>query len=298
MMPLIIISGIIAGVGLTLLISPLLPHQMSVKSAMTNLNADAQTIQKHTQKLSSEERIGGWVMEHLPETKYLTKLFTVDTQNLNILAISEISFWYQRFNWALIGALVPVGLVMLSAMSGQSISLPLLMIFIGALGGWMLYSSNIESRAKNAREEFSRAIATYLEGVAMRRAQGANTSTAAASAAEVSNTWVFTRIKNRITIAHHQGKQPWDALADLGRELQVKEFSDLAAILKQAGENDTQIYESLRNHSELITGRILNDQHEKANAATERLSMFFPLVALVAIAMLMFPILMSLTSPI
>ena len=243
MMPLIIISGIIAGVGLTLLISPLLPHQMSVKSAMTNLNADAQTIQKHTQKLSSEERIGGWVMEHLPETKYLTKLFTVDTQNLNILAISEISFWYQRFNWALIGALVPVGLVMLSAMSGQSISLPLLMIFIGALGGWMLYSSNIESRAKNAREEFSRAIATYLEGVAMRRAQG-------------------------------------------------------AAILKQAGENDTQIYESLRNHSELITGRILNDQHEKANAATERLSMFFPLVALVAIAMLMFPILMSLTSPI
>ena len=297
MMPLIIISGIIAGVGLTLLISPLLPHQLSVKSALTNLNADAQTIQKRTQKLSSEERIGGWVMEHLPETKYLTKLFTVDAQNLSILAIPEISFWYQRFNWALIGALVPVGLVVLSAMSGQSISLPLLMIFVGALVGWMLYSSNIDSRAKNAREEFSRAIATYLEGVAMRRAQGANTSTAAASAAEVSNTWVFTRIKNRITIAHHQGKQPWDALADLGRELQVKELSDLASILKQAGENDTQIYESLRNHAELITGRILNDQHEKANAATERLSMFFPLVALVALVMLLFPILMSLTSP-
>ena len=187
MMPLIIISGVIAGLGLTLLLSPLLPRQLSVKSAMTNLSADSKTLQKRTQKLSSEERIGSWVMEHLPETKYFAKLFTVDTQNLNILAISEISYWYQRFNWALIGALVPVGLVMLSAMSGQSISLPLLMIFIGALCGWMLYNSNIDSRAKNAREEFSRAIATYLEGVAMRRAQGANTSTAAASAAEVSN---------------------------------------------------------------------------------------------------------------
>lgn len=154
--------------------------------------------------------------------------------------------------------------------------------------------SYIESRAKNAREEFSRAIATYLEGVAMRRSQGANTSTAAASAAEVSDTWVFTRIKNRMTIAHHQGKQPWDALYDLGQELQVKELSDLAAILKQAGENDTQIYESLRNHAELINGRILNDQHERANAATERLNLFFPLVALVAIGMLLFPVLASL----
>ncbi|OFQ37942.1 hypothetical protein HMPREF2942_00115 [Rothia sp. HMSC071C12] len=297
MMPLIIISGVIAGVGLTLLLSPLLPRQMSVKSAMTNLSADAKTLQKRTQKLSSEERIGSWVMEHLPETKYFAKLFTVDTQNLNILAISEISYWYQRFNWALIGALIPVGMVMLSAMSGQSISLPLMMIFIGALCGWMLYNSSIDSHAKNAREEFSRAIATYLEGVAMRRAQGANTSTAAASAAEVSNTWVFTRIKNRMTIAHHQGKQPWDALYDLGKELQVKELSELASILKQAGENDTQIYEALRNHAELINGRILNDQHEKANAATERLSLFFPLVALVAIVMLLFPIIMSLTTP-
>lgn len=99
-------------------------------------------------------------------------------------------------------------------------------------------------------------------------------------------------------ISHHQGRQPWDALNDLGKELQVKELSDLALILKQAGENDTQVYEALRSHAELINGRILTDQHEKANAATERLSLFFPLVALVALAMLLYPIVMSLTSPI
>lgn len=295
MMALVIVLGVVVGVGLTLLISPLLPHQLSVKSAMANLKTtDSQKLQQRTRKLSSEELIGSWVMEHLPETKYLTKFFTVDVQNLNILAIPELSYWYRRFNCAVIGAAVPLAIAIAFALSGDSISVPLLTIFIGAGAGWMLYNSYIESRAKNAREEFSRAIATYLEGVAMRRSQGANTSTAAASAAEVSDTWVFTRIKNRMTIAHHQGKQPWDALYDLGQELQVKELSDLAAILKQAGENDTQIYESLRNHAELINGRILNDQHERANAATERLNLFFPLVALVAIGMLLFPVLTSL----
>ena len=292
MMALVIGLGVVVGVGLTLLISPLLPHQLSVKSAMANLKTTDS--QQRTRKLSSEELIGSWVMEHLPETKYLTKFFTVDVQNLNILAIPELSYWYRRFNCAVVGAAAPLAIAIAFALSGDSISVPLLTIFIGAGAGWMLYNSYIESRAKNAREEFSRAIATYLEGVAMRRSQGANTSTAAASAAEVSDTWVFTRIKNRMTIAHHQGKQPWDALYDLGQELQVKELSDLAAILKQAGENDTQIYESLRNHAELINGRILNDQHERANAATERLNLFFPLVALVAIGMLLFPVLASL----
>lgn len=296
MMALILFSGVVTGLGLTLLVSPFLPHQVNVKTAMANLSVDPQKVQQRAQKLSREEKIGSWVMAHLPESKVLGKLFSVDPQNLNILAIPEISYWYQRCVWGAAGSLVPLFFVVVGALGGQSISVPFMMIFVGAVCGWLLYGSRVDARARTAREEFSRAVATYLEGLAMRRGQGANTSTAAASAADAADTWVFARIRNRIMISHHQGRQPWDALNDLGKELQVKELSDLALILKQAGENDTQIYEALRSHAELINGRILTDQHEKANAATERLSLFFPLVALVALAMLLYPIVMSLSS--
>lgn len=298
MMALILFSGVVAGLGLTLLVSPFLPHQVNVKTAMANLSVDPQKVQQRAQKLSREEKIGSWVMAHLPESKVLGKLFSVDPQNLNILAIPEISYWYRRCVWGAAGSLVPLFFVVVGALGGQSISVPFMMIFVGAVCGWLLYGAQVDARARTAREEFSRAVATYLEGVAMRRGQGANTSTAAASAADAADTWVFARIRNRIMISHHQGRQPWDALNDLGKELQVKELSDLALILKQSGENDTQIYEALRSHAELINGRILTDQHEKANAATERLSLFFPLVALVALAMLLYPIVMSLSSPI
>lgn len=141
MMALVIVLGVVVGVGLTLLISPLLPHQLSVKSAMANLKTtDSQKLQQRTRKLSSEELIGSWVMEHLPETKYLTKFFTVDVQNLNILAIPELSYWYRRFNCAVGGAAAPLAIAIAFALSGDSISVPLLTIFIGAGAGWMLYN--------------------------------------------------------------------------------------------------------------------------------------------------------------
>ena len=57
MMALILFSGVVAGLGLTLLVSPFLPHQVNVKTAMANLSVDPQKVQQRAQKLSREEKI-------------------------------------------------------------------------------------------------------------------------------------------------------------------------------------------------------------------------------------------------
>ncbi|MFX8620604.1 hypothetical protein ABTM24_20645, partial [Acinetobacter baumannii] len=64
---------------------------------------------------------------------------------------------------------------------------------------WFSVDQDIRSKANDARAEFTRAVAVYLELVAAERKRGATAARALETSADVGRSWVFVRIRQELT---------------------------------------------------------------------------------------------------
>src|SRR5674476_1662333 len=79
-------------------------------------------------------------------------------------------------------------------------------------GGWPLY----RARASSSRIRLN----THESPI----------SAALASAAEIGDSWVFSRIREELARARYNGQPPWDALNELSDTLGLPELADVAHI--------------------------------------------------------------------
>ncbi len=106
------------------------------------------------------------------------------------------------------------------------------------LGAGLSVIPNLEvtRSAAVARSEFTRAVGAYTDLVALERQAGAGTAQALEAAATVGDSWVFVRIREELARARWSGRAPWDALSDLGTQIQVAGLGDLGDIMRLSGE--------------------------------------------------------------
>lgn len=204
----------------------------------------------------------------------------VPAPDLRLLGRSTEAFFATKTAFAALGLVLPGALVGLFWVLGAAPPpfVPVLVPLAVAAALFFAPDFVVRSEAAHARAQFRRAVAAYLELVALERAADGGPADSLERAAAVGHGWEFTRIADALRRARLVGVAPWTALAQLADVTGVEDLRDLADIVALAGDDGAAIYDTLAAKAAALRSRTLADAEASANAASERLTL--PSVAL------------------
>jgi hypothetical protein len=289
-------SGALVSFGVVLLVMRLLPAEPDLAEALTRLTpargrANALSTATTT---TGKERIGVWAIKALPPVMWVR----TPTRELALLRIPLARFYGDKLTFAFLGLLIPPLLAWFFGLLGLGFPVAIPAIASLGLAGVMFFLPNYNALddARKARLEFTRALGAYIDLVALERNNGSGVRQAMEAAAEVGDSWVFTRLSEELTRSRWSGLPPWDALHTLADELGLTELDDFADIMRLSGEEGASVYKTLRARSEAMRSAMLNDEIAEANAVGERMTIPGSLLGVIFMALLVAPSLLRMFS--
>ena len=283
-----VLAGGLVGLGLTLLLTRLIPAEPDLADALDRIAAtrSRSITTAHTAR-TTKERLGLWGLRVLPSGIWVR----TPTRELALLRISTAQFYGEKLTFAGLGLVIPPGLITLFNTLGLSIPLQIPALASLALAAVMFFIPNYNALddARKARLEFARALGAYIDLVALERNNGIGVRQAMEAAAEVGDSWVFTRLSEELTRSRWSGLPPWDALHTLATELGLPELDDFADIMRLSGEEGAGVYATLRARSAAMRTAMLNDEIAQANAVGERMTIPGSLLGVIFMALLVAP---------
>lgn len=286
---LMLVAGALVGLGAALIVGRLLPAQPDLADALARLasNRVSTTTTETTARGMGKEKIGRWAMRILPPGLW----FRTPHRELALLRIPLARFYGDKLALAAIGLLAPPLLATFFEVLG--ISLPIVFPAIASVGlaalMFMLPNYNAVDDARKARVEFSRGLGAYIELVALERHNGSGVRQSMETAAQVGDSWVFTRLSEELNRSRWSGVPPWDALRTLADELGLPELTDFADIMRLSGEEGASVYATLRARSAAMRTAMLNDEVAEANAVGERMTIPGSLLGVIFMGLLVTP---------
>ena len=283
-----VLAGGLIGLGLTLVVARLLPAEPDLSDAIERVSS---TRSRTTARLSAarngKERLGLWGLRVLPPGLWIR----TPTREIALLRISVAQFYGEKLTFAGLGLVIPPGLTLLFRTLGLGIPLQIPALASIALAAVMFFipNYNVLDDARKAHVEFSRALGAYIDLVALERLNGIGVRQAMEAAAEVGDSWVFTRLSEELTRSRWSGLPPWDALHTLSEELGLSELDDFADIMRLSGEEGASVYATLRARSAAMRTAMLNDEIAQANAVGERMTIPGSLLGVIFMALLVAP---------
>ncbi len=290
-------SGLVAGFGLFLVVRELLPSTPRLQSALDRLSGDDKvepiTVSDGGELTSTQrytQMFGAWAQRRLPVT--VLGRGGPTRADLDLIGKTATDHYGEKALGTVI-ALVAVpflGLCVGLLNLGMPVSVPLGASLVFALGAWFLPDLDARAKAKRARQEFSRAVSTYLELLAIERISGAGATQATFAAAQVAGSWPFRRIAAALERSRWEGQPPWVALRELGKELEVDALGEVAAIVELAGTQGSAIHDQLQSKAASMRDAQLDVEQQIAHDATVRMTVPGTMTVFVYFLMLIFPI--------
>ena len=291
-----LLGGALLGLGVVLLVARLLPAEPDLAEALARLTParpGARTVGPVT-TARGKERVGVWAIKALPPGIWVR----TSTRELALLRIPLARFYGDKIVMALMGLVIPPLLTFFFAQIG--LGFPIAIPAVASLGlavvMFFLPNYNAVDDARKARLEFTRALGAYIDLVALERNNGSGVRQAMEAAAEVGDSWVFTRLTEELTRSRWSGQPPWDALHALADELGLPELDDFADIMRLSGEEGASVYTNLRARSAAMRTAMLNDEIAEANAVGERMTIPGSLLGVIFMALLVAPSLLRMFS--
>lgn len=241
------IAGALVGLGLSMLVWRFRPAQVDLATALDRLSPDRSlsaqdegAVEVGAAEGDARDKLGRWAMRTLP----LDSLGAPPYRELALMRIPVHRFYGEKVLFALVGALLPA--LLLLFLGNFGFGLPWIITPIGSIAGaigmFFLPDYNVKDDAKAARKEFGRALASYIDLVALERNSGSGPRQAMEIAANIGDSWVFRRLAEELSRSRWSGLPPWDALRKLSDELGLPELADLADIMRLSGEEGAQVY--------------------------------------------------------
>ncbi|MEZ5160069.1 MAG: type II secretion system F family protein [Marmoricola sp.] len=294
-----LLGGAFLGLGVVLLIARLMPAEADLAEALTRLTPTrgrANTISSGgpVTAATGKERIGVWAIKALPPAIWIR----TPTRELALLRIPLARFYGDKIVMALMGLVIPPLLAWFFGLIGLGFPVAIPAIASVGLATMMFFLPNYNAvdDARKARLEFTRALGAYIDLVALERNNGSGVRQAMEAAAEVGDSWVFTRLSEELTRSRWSGQPPWDALHALADELGLPELDDFADIMRLSGEEGASVYTNLRARSAAMRTAMLNDEIAEANAVGERMTIPGSLLGVIFMALLVAPSLLRMFS--
>ncbi len=291
---LLIASGALAGLGVTLIIRELLPAHPDLTDALDRLHgrhdALGQPLPGATARASGPaifERTARRVSDEVQRRR----LFPLPLRDLALLGRPVERFLLTKLGLGLLGLAFPH--LLAAVMAGMGLRLPLAIPLIGSLalagGLFLLPDLDVRTRARTARAELRRAVCAYLDLVALERAGDAGVIESMERAAAIGHGWAFSRIHDALLRARLDGAAPWAGLHRLAEELHIPELGDVADIMRLSGEDGAAVYDTLRARAHSLRTTILTDHEAQANSDSEKMVAPVAFLGIVFIALLAYP---------
>lgn len=282
-------GGALIGLGVVLLIARLMPAEPDLAEALTRLTPTRgrTTTGGPVTAANGKERIGVWAIKVLPPAVWVR----TPTRELALLRIPLARFYGDKIVFACLGLLVAplFGYLFEVIGLGFPLGVPAVASVGLAVAMFFLPNYNAIDDAKRARVEFTRALGAYIDLVALERNNGAGVRQAMETAAQVGDSWVFSRLSEELTRSRWSGQPPWDALHALADELGLPALDDFADIMRLSGEEGASVYANLRARSAAMRTAMLNDETAEANAIGERMTIPGSLLGVIFMALLVAP---------
>jgi Flp pilus assembly protein TadB len=285
----LVIPAMLGGLGLTVIVAALLPTQPSLSGAIERMGASSVPTDEGVQA-TMQDRVTGATIRRL----HGTSLLKTPTADLNLIGMSVNRWVWQKILLAALGLVLPITIGLITSVLGLApIYIPALLGLPLAFGAWFLPDIIVRDQAKDARLEFTRAVAVYYELIGSERARGASPSEALESAASVGKAWPFVRIRTVLTEARYSLMASWDALERLSTEIQVPELGDIARVIRISGEEGGSIYETLRARGQSLRDRLLNEEKKGSKSTTNGMIVLMALTGVLFLLILGTPALLD-----
>lgn len=286
-----VVSGALIAFGLTMLaiywFAPARVDAASTLAALAPPTSAGRGATAGAPPSGTIERLGTWGQRVLPDGAWIRTPY----RDLALLRIPVARFYGDKLAQALCGLVAVPALAWIAWMIGAR--LPGIVVTAGplALAALLFFSPNysVQALAKQARAEFRRELASYIDAVAVERASGSGVRQAMEHAAAIGDHWVWRRLAEELARSRWSGVPPWDAFKDLADELILPELADVADILRLAGEEGTAAWSSLRARTDSLRAAMLSDDLARANADNERMAIPASLLGIVFVALLVTP---------
>ncbi|MFF4449957.1 hypothetical protein [Streptomyces sp. NPDC001502] len=275
-------AGALAGLA----VRALHPGRPDLASALDRLDADhIAGLPKSTAATTGSlpEKVGTRLLPAFGER------ITLPVRDLNLLRISPAEHLGKRFLFALYGLVLPQLATALLAVLG--VTLPFVMPVGASLGlaglFWLWAGQEVRKEAAAARLVVRHAAASYLDRVALARIANSGAAQALTDTAAVGDGFIFERMRQAFYEADLAGVTVWDALKQLGEELDIPELTRPADTLALAGDG-AAVYTTLQAQARQLRVAILADAKAQANEAST--AMVLP-VTFAVLLMLVFVVL-------
>ncbi|GII90946.1 type II secretion system protein [Sinosporangium siamense] len=162
---------------------------------------------------------------------------------------------------------------------GMSVSIPLWAALAVSVVFFLLPDIQIRRDAAVRRRDFRHVVGAFLDLVAMNLAGGRGVPEALMMAVSVGDTndsgdvsganWAMSRIREALSSARIVGITPWQALGQLGEEINVDELRDLSAALGLVADDGAKVRTSLSARAATLRRRELAEIEGRAGERSQ-----------------------------
>lgn len=289
------IPGACLGLTVALLLLRIAPHAPRAADVLDRL--DIRHIPATPSRVSAHgtrsQLVGSWIAAHVPNLPGCT----APTAALDLLDIEPADFYARKAILATAGLLAPATLAGLTTLLTETpVVLPLLVAPLVALAFWFQPDVQVKTMVTARRREFTRFVTTYLELVAVALLGNTTADAALTSAAAVSNSWVFQRIRREYRLADATRSSKWQALERLSDTTGVPALGEMARVMRLA-EAHISIRDQLRAACDKLRAQVVTDDALEAERTSARMQAPIVLTILPVLALILIPTVLQLTTP-
>lgn len=194
-----------------------------------------------------------------------------------------------------VALILPVLLTTIGVVFGLPLpwTVPVALTLVVAVGAAYLAHYEMRAKAKAARAEFVRALCTYAALTAHQVRSGHGAVEAMERAARICHGWPYTRLRTALLTAQLQMRPPWDELKALADEIDVVELAGFSDIMRSAGSDGAQVYQTLRAQASSLRDQIRVKGLETAKTRTSKLDIPSTMLIIVLIVLVGYPLMVS-----
>ena len=210
---------------------------------------------------------------------------------LRLIGQTSERYVIEKLLFTLLGLLFPAIFTEVLAFAGIGLHwyVPTVASLGCAVGMYFLADVSVRQKAAAAREEFRRAVATYLTLVGLVRYGGAGAVESLESAARVGDGWGFDRIRSALDDARYANEAPWTRLRQVAAEIGVPDLGDVGDIMGLAGDQGAQVYQTLLSRAQSLRVALRTKEQQRAATATTLLYIPTSLLLLVFLVLIGYP---------
>ncbi len=268
-----ILAGCVLGIGLYVAWAGLRPAPEALGDVLRRIDSPQRSRRLTVAEESDRDtRVGHYVLAAVPP---LAAAIERAAQDLRVVGRTPEEQAARSATYAFFALLLGPWLAIVSAAAGNDVPpvVPGIIVLAGVPFGLLLPFTSLRAEAAERRRAFAHALSSWCDVVVMNLAAGRGVEQAMETAAHAGQGWAFSQLRGALRAGYVRGDPPWDALADLGRDLGITDLDELASTVGMAGEEGAAVRDTVQAKAQTIRQRITSETEELAAAATERMSL-------------------------